>query len=163
MSMSAGTLAGRVPHAAAFSGLARVASRHPTVGQVARFVAVGAFSTGLNAGIFLVLRTWLGPVPANLAALLLSTAVSTEANRRFTFGGVETHPWRARLQICGTVAFYACYSSGVLILLHALVAEPTHVQESLVVVAASVLGGTLRYLLLRLWVFEPDGRPVPSG
>lgn len=160
--MSMGALATRMPLAATFSGIAGAVARRPTATQLARFVAVGALSTAVNAATFLVLRTWLGPVPANLLALVLSTAVSTEANRRFTFGGVTARRWRAHLQIGGTVGFYAGYTSGVLMLVHTVVAAPTPLLESGAVVAASVLGGALRFAILRCWVFHPDGT-APTG
>jgi putative flippase GtrA len=122
--------------------------------QAVRFVAVGALGTGANALIYLVVRAWCDPLPANLFALVLSTAVSTEANRRFTFGGAAVHLWRARVQAVGTVLFYGFYSSAVLLLLGALVAHPSPVQESIAVALASVLGGLARFLVMRHWMLD---------
>ena len=135
---------------------ARVRLRHPLLVQLARYAVVGGLGTLVNALVFLVLRTWLDSVPANLVALVVSTAVSTEANRRFTFGGAAVRRWRANVQNGGTVLFYACYSSAVLLLLGWLVDSPTPVQETLVVAGASVLGGICRFLVLRYWVFGAD-------
>lgn len=156
-----GGLAACGPHGGAFAGLQRVLSRHPLPVQVVRFAAVGGFSTAVNAAFFLVLRLWFGAVPANLIALVLSTAVSTEVNRRFTFGGVHGHRWRANVQVGGTVLFYACYTSAVLLLLAAFVDEPTPLLESAVIAAASVVGGLCRFVVLRYWVFGPDDE-VPA-
>jgi putative flippase GtrA len=97
-------------------------------------------------------------VPANLAALVLSTVATTEANRRFTFAGRSVDRTREYLQNVGTVVFYAFYSSAVLVVLGDVVDEPTAVQESGVVAAASVLGGAVRFLVLRNWVFAPHTR-----
>jgi putative flippase GtrA len=137
---------------------------HPLVLQVARYVMVGGLGTAVNAAVFLLLRTaGLDAVPANLVALLVSTAVSTEANRRFTFGGTAVHRWRARVQIGGTVLFYAFYSSTVLLLLGLVVDTPTPVGETVALAAASVLGGAGRFLVLRYWVFGTSdelARPV---
>jgi putative flippase GtrA len=128
--------------------------RHPLFLQVARYVMVGGLGTGVNAATFLLLRTaGLDAVPASLVALLVSTAVSTEANRRFTFGGTAVHPWRARVQVGGTVLFYAFYSSAVLLLLGLVVDAPTPVEQTVALAAASVLGGVGRFLVLRYWVF----------
>lgn len=132
---------------------AQARREHPLAVQVLRYALVGGLGTAVNAAIFLLLRTWLDTVPANLVALVLSTAVSTEANRRFTFDGAPVHPWRAFVQSFGTVAFYAFYSSAVLLLLDVVVAEPTPLEESTAVAAASVLGGIARFVLLRNWVF----------
>jgi putative flippase GtrA len=133
---------------------ARMRLRHPLALQVARYVMVGGLGTAVSAAVFLLLRTaGLDAVPANLVALLVSTAVSTEANRRFTFGGTAVHPWRARVQIGGTVLFYALYGSAVLLLLELVVPAPTPVEQTAALVAASVLGGLGRFLVLRYWVF----------
>ena len=144
---------------------ARSRPRHPLFPQVARYVLVGGLGTAVNATAFLLLRTaGLDAVPANLVALLVSTAVSTEANRRFTFGGAAVHPWRARVQIGATVLFYASYSSAVLLLLGLLVDAPTPVEETIALAAASVLGGAGRFLVMRNWVFGTSAVPVqPTG
>jgi putative flippase GtrA len=137
--------------------LARLRPRRPLLLQVARYVMVGGLGTAVNAAIFLLLRTsGLDAVPANLVALLVSTAVSTEANRRFTFGGTAVHRWRARVQFGGTVLFYAFYSSAVLLVLGLVVDTPTPVIETAALAAASVLGGAGRFLVLRYWVFRLD-------
>jgi len=129
---------------------------------MSRYVLVGGLSTAVNAGLYLVLRGWWDVLPATLAALVASTLVSTEVNRRFTFAAGRADSWRMHLQTAGTVAFYACYSSLVLAVLATVVAEPTPLLESAALAAASVLGGLGRYLLLRRWVFA-DGTPVGSG
>lgn len=140
---------------------ARMRLRHPVVVQVARYMMVGGLGTGVNAAVFLLLRTsGLDAVPANLVALLVSTAVSTEANRRFTFGGGAVHPWRVRVQIGGTVLFYAFYSSAILLLLGLVVDAPTPVGEAVTLSAASVLGGACRFLVLRYWVFGTSADPA---
>ena len=142
---------------------ARFRMRHPLFVQLARYALVGGLGTSVNALVFLVLRTWLDSVPANLVALVVSTAVSTEANRRFTFGGAAVRRFREGVQNTGTVLFYAFYSSAVLLLLGLVVDSPSPVQETLAVAAASVLGGLGRFLVLRYWVFgaaERNAGPV---
>jgi putative flippase GtrA len=134
----------------------RLRLRHPLLVQLVRYALVGGMGTAVNAAVFLVLRTWWDAVPANLVALVVSTAVSTEVNRRFTFGGAIVHRWRTYVQNGGTVLFYAFYSSAVLLLVGLLVDSPTAVQESVAVATASVLGGAARFLVLRYWVFDSD-------
>jgi putative flippase GtrA len=134
----------------------RLRLRHPLFVQLVRYAVIGGLGTLVNAVAFLLLRTWLDAVPANLVALVLSTAVSTEANRRFTFGGAAVHRWRANVQNGGTVLFYAFYSSAVLLLLGMIDSSPTPLEETFAVAAASVLGGLCRFLVLRYWVFGGD-------
>ena len=144
------------PATATLTRLAAFRARHPRLVQLIRFTAVGGAGTLLNAAIFLLLRTWWETLPANLAALVLSTAIGTELNRHFTFSASRgSHRWRAHVQNGGTVLFYAFYSSAVLLALGLLVTDPSPVLESVAVAVASVLGGLLRFLVMRYWVF-PD-------
>ena len=131
------------------------------VRQLARYGVVGVLGTAVSALLYLLFRVWWDAVPANLAALVLSTVASTEANRRFTFGGAVVDRAREYVQNTGTVAFYAFYSSAVLLLLDQVVVDATTLQESLVVAGASVVGGLLRFVVLRNWVFGRD--PATSG
>ena len=103
------------------------------VRQLVRYGVVGALGTAVSALLYLVFRIWWDAVPANLAALVLSTVLSTEANRRFTFDGAAADRAREYLQNAGTVAFYAVYGSVVLLLLEQVVVDPTALQESLAV------------------------------
>ena len=127
----------------------------PTLVQLGRYALVGGVGTGLNVVLFLVARTWLSAVPANVVAIVLSTLVTTEANRRFTFQAGHGRRWRTILQNVGTVVFYAFYGSAVLMLLHAVVDSPTALMESIAVATAGVLGGVARFSVMRLWEFAP--------
>ena len=148
------------PVAGAWSGdrvltVARdLGARYPLAVQLARYAAVGGGATALNAALFLLVRPWLDAVPANLLALTLTTAVSTELSRRLAFGGARAHRLREWVQDVGTVGFYATYTSGVLLALHWLVAGPTPGQEAGAVALASLGGGLLRFAVLRFWVFD---------
>jgi putative flippase GtrA len=133
------------------------------VRQLLRYGVVGGLGTVVSALLYLVLRIWWDAVPANLAALVLSTLASTEANRRFTFGGRPVDRTREYLQNAGTVAFYAVYGSAVLVVLAEVVDDPSSLQESMAVAGASVLGGLLRFLVLRNWVFAARRRSVRHG
>lgn len=128
--------------------------RVPLVAQIVRYALVGASSTILAAALFLLLRNWLDAVPANLVSLTVSTAASTEISRRFAFGAVRPHRVRAWIQDVGTIIFYATYNSAALLLLHSILPKATALEETLTVVAASLGGGCIRFLVLRLWVFE---------
>ncbi|GAA1846660.1 hypothetical protein GCM10009836_27840 [Pseudonocardia ailaonensis] len=137
----------------------RIRERHPVATQLVRFTLVGGLGTAANAVLYLTLRLVLDTVPANLVALLVSTALSTEINRRFVFDGAQApQRWRVWVQDLGTVVFYAGYSTGVLLLLHEIVTGATPLEETAAVTAASVLGGLMRFLVLKAWVFhKPQG------
>jgi len=134
---------------------ARLRQAHPFATQLARYTIVGGLGTVANAVVFLALRTWWEALAANLVALVLSTLLSTEVNRRFTFqAAASAHRWRTCLQNGVTVLFYAFYTSTVLIGLAVVVDDPSPWLQSVAVAAASVLGGAVRFLVLRYWVFD---------
>lgn len=135
----------------------------PVLRQLARYAVVGGSSTAFNAGLFLLLRPWLDAVPANLVALTVTTALSTEVNRRFAFGGATAYRLREWVQDIGTVVFYAGYSSVVLLVLHVVDPGATPWQEAAVVAIASVAGGLTRFLVLRYWVFASGTRHVAQA
>ncbi|GAA4557947.1 GtrA family protein [Pseudonocardia xishanensis] len=137
--------------------------RFPLIAQLARYTVVGGFGTAVNAVLYLLGRLVLGPIPANLVALLLSTAISTEVNRRFTFAGAPAHRWRVYLQDLGTVVFYAGYSTAVLLLVDEWITDATALQETAAVTAASVLGGLLRFVILKAWVFDTGHERTDLG
>ena len=138
----------------AMSRIARWRRRHPVIVQLIRYAIVGGGSTAMTAGLFLVLRPWLDAVPANIIALVVTTAVSTEVNRRFAFGGAQAHRLREWVQDVGTVVFYAGYTSAVLLVLHLVLPSASPMNEAVAVAVASVGGGIARFLVLRYWVFE---------
>ncbi|MEJ8278664.1 GtrA family protein [Pseudonocardia spirodelae] len=145
------------------AGAVAVLSRtHPLVAQLARYAVVGGGATALNAALFLLFRPVLPLFSANLLALVLTTAVSTEASRRLAFDSAPAHRLRGWVQDAGTVAFYATYTSAVLLVLHAVTTDATPGQEAAVVAAASLAGGLLRFAVLRFWVFDV-ARPARGG
>ena len=120
------------------------------LGEIVRFALVGIASTALFAMLFLLFRTGLGPVLANIAALLLATIANTSANRRFTFG-LRSRAGAVRHQAQGFVvlAIALAITSGSLILLHALLPDTSRSIELLVLTAANLLATVIRFLLMR--------------
>ena len=122
--------------------------------QFLLFAIIGAVSTVANVLLYSLLRADFPVLIANLVALTITTVFNTEANRRVTFasGGQSV----ARIHLQGLVVFAAYYAltSGALLALHALVAQPSWWLEVLVLLAASAAGTVLRFVALRLWVFK---------
>ena len=124
------------------------------VSQFLLFAIIGVLSTVAYVLLYSLLRADFPPLVANLVALTITTVFNTEANRRVTFasGGQSI----ARIHMQGLVVFAAYYAltSGALLALHALVAQPSWWLEILVLLAASAAGTVLRFVALRLWVFK---------
>ncbi|MCR3718938.1 putative flippase GtrA (transmembrane translocase of bactoprenol-linked glucose) [Prauserella flava] len=135
--------------------LARTSARdQPELARhVPLYVLGGAVSTGLQALLFLLLRDPLTPAAANPVAIGVTTVLNTEFHRRITFADVTGPRGRQHLQTVGTFLFYACAGTTALGLLHLLAEHPSPMTETTVLVATSLVGGVLRFLVLRSWVF----------
>lgn len=152
--------AGAVPVGELRSQLGREPLKVPGVpkgmtGQLARFAAVGVASTVAHLGLFVLLRGALGPIVANLVALLLTTVANTAANRRLTFG-VRGRDGAARHQFQGLIVFGIGLglTTGALALLDALAPGAGRLVEVLVLVLANAVATALRFVLFRAWIFR---------
>lgn len=124
--------------------------------QVVLFSLFGALGMATTAVLYLLLLAQTSPLVANLIAQITTALCNTELNRRFTFprpSGATT----GRIHVQGLVVFGLFYviTSGALLTLHARIPDPTWLQETTVLVAASAVGTAIRFALLRFWVFQP--------
>lgn len=121
--------------------------------QLWTFGLIGLASTAATAVLYALLRSWSPPLVANLIALVGVTLLNTEANRRLTFAGAGASPQRVHLQSLVVFALYYALTSGALLALQTMVAQPSRWLEVAVLLAASVIGTAGRFVLLRTWVF----------
>lgn len=128
--------------------------RRPVVNQALRYAAVGITSTAFQLGLYLLLRGVLGPLTANLIALVISNVANTAANRRFTFG-IQGRGGAARHQLQSLLLFTLSLglTTSALWLLKAVAPGAPQSAELGVLVAATVVGTVARFSLMRLWVF----------
>jgi putative flippase GtrA len=133
-----------------------VVSRRDTglVWQLLSFGAIGALSTTVTLLLYAMFRSAMDPLVANLIALVITTMLNTEANRRFTFLGARGSSGRVHLQGLIVFGLYYAFTSAALLVLQATVAEPTRFLELVVLLGASLLGTAGRFVLLRGWVFK---------
>ncbi|WP_236788981.1 GtrA family protein [Amycolatopsis sp. GM8] len=124
-------------------------SAHPVVW----YVAAGVVTTGLQEVIFLAGRPLMASVAANIVAIAVTTLLNTEFHRRVTFAHMRTSRVKLHLQSLGTFAFYAGYGSVVLLVLQAIVGSPSATLEAVTLAVTSAVGGVLRFVVLRWWVF----------
>ncbi|WP_425565896.1 glycosyltransferase [Pseudonocardia ailaonensis] len=152
---------GRAPLQADVAG---VPTGLPT--QLVRFAAIGIASTLANLLLFLLFRTVMGPIAANIVALLLTTIANTAANRRLTFG-VRGRDGAAKHQFQGLIVFGLGLglTTGALALLGVLVPGAHPSLEVVTIVVANLVATVLRFLLFRAWVFRGRAAavtPVPD-
>ncbi|MEU1385330.1 MULTISPECIES: bifunctional glycosyltransferase family 2/GtrA family protein [unclassified Nonomuraea] len=124
--------------------------------QLPRFAIVGVVSTLAYLALFSMSRQVVPAQLANAVALLVTAVANTAANRRFTFG-VKGSGGALRDQFEGMIAFLVGLSltSGSLALLPGGV---SHGVELMAVIAANAAATLVRFLLLRVWVFNPRRR-----
>ncbi|MFG1684175.1 glycosyltransferase [Nonomuraea sp. NPDC049269] len=122
--------------------------------QLPKFAVVGAVSTLAYLLLFSGLRQMIPVLLANAIALLVTAVANTAANRRFTFG-VTGSAGAMRHQFEGLIAFLVglVLTTGGLALLPDTV---SHGVELVAVVMANALATLVRFLLLRVWVFNPS-------
>ena len=123
--------------------------------QVVRFASIGVVSTVVFAALFALLDGPLGPVLANIVALLVCAFANTAANRRLTFA-LRGRAGRTRHYAAGTALglLPLALTLSALAFLSAIGATSLPVML-LVLTAANLLATAARFLLLRNWVFRP--------
>ena len=139
--------------AAAVRLLHRVAvwrNEYPLV-QLLVFAAVGGFFNVVYAVMYVVAREGLSPQVANALALVLSTIVGTWGHRRVTFG-VRGRERTATHQTLGLalLAFSLAVTAGSLKLLDVTVEDPSRLSELLVLAAANLGVGLVRFGVFRV-------------
>ncbi|WP_031470288.1 bifunctional glycosyltransferase family 2/GtrA family protein [Sciscionella sediminilitoris] len=128
--------------------------------QLWSFAIIGGLSTVTTLLLYALFRLWW-PIPlATFGSLIISTLLNTEANRRFTFLGAcsrNTSTGRVHFQGLAVFALYYLFTTGSLILLHAVDPRPSRPVELAVLLGSFLLGTAGRFVLLRGWVFRDRG------
>lgn len=124
-------------------------------GQLVRFTAIGLVSTLTYLTLYVLLSGPLGPLTANLLALLVTAVANTAANRRLTFG-VRGSEDAALHQVQGLVVFGLglALTTGALAALGTWVPDASRAVELLVLVTANATATLLRFVAFRSWIFR---------
>ncbi|GAA1050020.1 GtrA family protein [Arthrobacter russicus] len=123
--------------------------------QIGGFLIVGAICTAASLAIFTALRPLAGTQWANLIALVLTSVLNTELNRRHSWSIRDRRHWFADQSKGLWVMFLALLlTSSSLLLLHTVNPRSTVMDEVLTITAANVLAALTRFLLLRYWIFR---------
>ncbi|NHA70192.1 GtrA family protein [Phycicoccus flavus] len=132
--------------------------------EVVTFLVVGAGTTALHLGGFVLLRLVTPSQVANAVALLVAAVVNTWANRRFTFG-IRGRDGVARHQVQGLVVFVLTLgmTSGGLALLAAAAPGAPAWTETMVVAVTTVAATAVKYAAMRWWVFRRADALSRSG
>lgn len=130
--------------------------------QLVVFAGVGGVFNIVYAGLYVVLREAFDAQVANAVALVVSTIAGTWGHRRVTFG-VRGMARTVPHQTLGLalLAFSLAVTAGSLWLLEVSVEDPTRLAELLVLVAANLGVGLVRFAAFRL-AMVPDRPPSPA-
>ena len=125
--------------------------------QLVVFAAVGGVFNILYALLYVVLREWISAQWSNGLALVISTVAGTWGHRRVTFG-VRSTARTVPQQTLGLalLAFGLAVTAGSLKLLEASVANPSRLSELLVLTAANLGVGLVRFGAFRA-TMVPEG------
>jgi glycosyltransferase involved in cell wall biosynthesis len=131
--------------------------------EFVRFAVIGVIMTLAYALLYLMLRVWLSGPLANALGLALTAPVNTQLNRRYTFG-VRGRAGLVQQHVAGALVYMLtlALTEGVLLVLHALVARPSHLTEVIVLITASAVATLTRYYALRSWAFGRSRRGGPA-
>jgi putative flippase GtrA len=157
----------RDPNAAVTAGRIQPADRQKRWSygrQLLSFATIGLVLNLVYVGLYLLLRLAMGPTSANVVALVLSTLGDTALNRRVTFG-VRNRTTVARHQLLGLVllAVGLAVTSGSLWLLDAAAPSAGRVSEVVVLAAANLLVGLIRFWAFRTWMRPEAATPPPDA
>ncbi|MHA6762439.1 bifunctional glycosyltransferase family 2/GtrA family protein [Streptacidiphilus sp. PAMC 29251] len=127
--------------------------------QLSSFAVIGVVSTLAYLALYLVLRQLSPAVVANGLALFATAIANTAANRRFTFGVTGTRD-ALKHQVEGGIAFLIglVLSTATLAVVRVAAPGASHLVELGALVGANALATVVRFLLMRVWVFNPRRR-----
>jgi putative flippase GtrA/glycosyltransferase involved in cell wall biosynthesis len=132
--------------------------------QLTSFAVIGVVSTLAYLALYLMLRQLAPAAVANAVALFATAIANTAANRRFTFG-VSGSRDALRHQIEGGVAFLIglALSTAALAVVGVVAPGASHLVELGALVGANALSTVVRFLLMRVWVFNPERQTAARG
>ncbi|MEY9962965.1 putative flippase GtrA [Streptacidiphilus sp. MAP12-16] len=124
--------------------------------QLSSFAVIGVLSTVAYLALYLVLRQLTPAVVANGLSLFVTAIANTAANRRFTFGVTGSRD-ALKHQVEGGIAFLIglVLSTATLAVVKAAAPGASHLAELAALVGANALATVVRFLLMRVWVFNP--------
>ena len=133
-------------------------SRRPVLLQLLVFAGVGGALNLVYAALYVALRTVTNAQWANAIALVLSTIIGTWSHRRVTFG-VRGSARTVTHQSIGIalLVFGLAVTAGSLWLLEVSADEPSRLAELLVLAAANLGVGLVRFTIFR-FVMVPRPR-----
>jgi putative flippase GtrA len=140
---------------AAHSGVVQPITRQSLrdlIASLSRYAIVGTTTTGLYAALYLLAEEFMPMLAANLVAMVLSTIVSTEWHRAWTFRS-DRRGVRTQLQALLVTTVTYGMTSLALLALERWSPDADELAQVAAIVGATTVAGLVRYATLRVWVF----------
>ncbi|WP_246885220.1 GtrA family protein [Streptomyces sp. GESEQ-4] len=142
-------------------GAIRTAGAPGPFASFVRFVVCGGGVGVLSSAAVPLTATLMPWTLANALITVASTLLCTELHALFTFGTGHRAGLRRHLQSAGSATAAYAVTSTAILTLHTVQPSPTLLREQTVYLTAAGLAGIGRFLVLRLFVFNP-ARKNPS-
>jgi putative flippase GtrA len=129
--------------------------RYPVVRQLIRFTGVGIICTVTSLALYTLFRPWMGPQPANAAALIITSLMNTSLNRRLTFK-ITGNRRRTRDHLNGLIVIGVALviTGGSLGVLHAFRPDATLTEDLWTTTLSGFFATAVRFTMLRHWIFR---------
>jgi putative flippase GtrA len=129
--------------------------RYPLARQLVRFTGVGIVCTVASLSLYAILRPWIGPQPANAAALVITSLMNTALNRRLTFK-ITGRRRMKRDHLNGLIVILVALliTGGSLAVLHWVRPEASVADELWTTTLSGFIATAVRFTLLRHWIFR---------
>lgn len=132
------------------------------VAAFVRFVVCGGGVGLASSGVLVLLSRSMPMMVANALITVVSTVIATELHSRVSFRS-DRRGWGVHLQSGLTVAVSYAFTTGALLVLHAVHSTPSAPVEQGVYLSASALAGVGRFALLRVVVFARSASPADDA
>jgi glycosyltransferase involved in cell wall biosynthesis len=142
-------------------GARSVRTNEVSADELLRFAGVGILSTLGYLFLFVAWRPVLGPLGANAVAMAIATLFNTAVHRELSQGRDGRTRRGHMVAVAGGLYSVSLALTTLALLLAGWVAPGALLPELGALVAANALAATVRFSVLRAWVFRPCVTPAP--
>jgi glycosyltransferase involved in cell wall biosynthesis len=129
--------------------------------ELLRFAGVGILSTLGYLFLYVAWRPVLGPLGANAMAMAIATLFNTAVHRELSQGRDGRTRRGRMLAVAGGLYAVSLALTTLALLVAGWVAPGALLPELGALVVANALAATVRFSVLRAWIFRPRLTPVP--
>lgn len=143
-------------------GLRRVRSNEVTADQLLRFAGVGVVSTLGYLFLYVAWRPLAGPFGANALAMAIATLFNTAVHRELS-RSIDGQARRGRLYaVAGALYAVSLGLTSLGLVVAEWLAPSVLLAQLVALTVANLVAATIRFAVLRAWIFRPSSRSNPG-